>query len=107
MTPKSYKSTGGYPSPNPEEMQQLQSSLKPPDQMLWRFILKLAHVQFALSMYFRVMCTARPQDDPYLRPWKVAKDATYLFFLVGMYLEYYFMDVYLQIAALPALYVRV
>ena len=69
--------------------------------------LMLAHMQFALGMYVRVIRTARPQDDPYLRPWKVAKDTTWLLLLVLAFLQYYFMDVHAQIAVLPALDVRV
>ena len=66
-----------------------------------------ARMQFALGMYVQVMGTARPQDDPYLRSWKVAKDATWLLFVVVLYLQYYFMDVNLQIATLPRLEIRV
>ena len=77
------------------------------DEILWSFALMMAHLQFALGMYVQAMRTARPQDDPYLRPWKVAKDATWLFLLVLAFLQYYFMDVHAQIAALPTLIVRV
>ena len=66
----------------------------------------VARLQYALVMYVRVMGTPRPQDDPYLRPWKVAKDATWLVLLVVMFLQYYFMDVFLQIAALPTLNIQ-
>ena len=67
----------------------------------------MAHLRFALTLYARAMRTARPQDDPYLRPWKPAKDGTWLLLLVLAFLQYYFMDVYAQIAALPTLYIRV
>ena len=76
-------------------------------QILWPFALRRAHLQFAVSTYFRVMATARPQDDPYLRRYKVAKDATWLLLLALAYLQYYFMDVYAQIASLPSLTIRV
>lgn len=76
-------------------------------EFLWPFALMLAHLQFSLGMYFRVMRAAHPEDDPYLRPWKFAKQATWLLLLVLAFLQYYFMDVQAQIAALPALDIRV
>jgi hypothetical protein len=77
-----------------------------PDTILWRFALMVAHLQFSLSLYFQAMRAARPQDDPYLRPWKVARDGTWFLLLVLGFLQYYFMDVHAQIAALPTLNVR-
>lgn len=77
------------------------------DEILWTFSLMMAHLQLALGMYVRVMRAARPQDDPYLRPWKVARDATWLSVLVLVYLQFYFMDVHAQIASLPRLDVRI
>ena len=77
------------------------------DEILWSFSLMVARLQFALGMYVQAMRTVRPQDDPYLRPWKVARDATWLLLLVLVCLQYYFMDVHAQIAALPTLNVRV
>ena len=94
-------------SPNPGTMRQTQSSQKRLDEYLWRLSLLVARLQFALSMYVLAMRTARVQDDPYLRPWKVAKDGTWLLLLVLAFLQYYFMDVHAQIAMLPALNVRV
>ncbi len=76
------------------------------DEILWPVSLLVAHLQFALRTYVRAMATSRPQDDPYLRPWKAAKDGTWLLLLVLAFLQYYFMDVYAQIAALPTLDVR-
>ncbi len=73
------------------------------DEIIWPWSLMRAHLQLALSLYFQAMKSARPQDDPYLRPWKVAKDATWLLLLVLAFLQFYFMDVHAQIAALPAL----
>lgn len=84
-----------------------QPSHKWRDEIFWQLSLTVAHLQFALGMYGRAMRTARPQDDPYLRPWKVAKDGTWFLLLVLAFLQYYFMDVHAQIAALPALNVRV
>jgi hypothetical protein len=75
--------------------------------MRWRCALILAHLQLALGTYVLVMRTARPQDDPYLRPWKAARDGTRLLLLVLAYLQFYFMDVQAQIAALPTLNVWV
>jgi len=77
------------------------------DEFLWPFALMVAHLQFSLGMYFRVMRAAHPEDDPYLRPWKFAREATWLLLLVLGFLQYYFMDVQAQIAALPVLDVRV
>ena len=77
------------------------------DEILWLLSLMAAHLEFALGMYVRTMRAARPQDDPYLRPWKVARDATWFLLLVVVYLQYYFIDVHAQIAALPTLDVRV
>ena len=88
-------------------MRRRQPSRKQLDELFWQLSLMLAHLQFALGMYGRAMRTARPQDDPYLRPWKVAKDATWLMILVLAFLQFYFMDVNAQIAALPTLSVRV
>ena len=88
-------------------MRRHQPSQKRLDEILWRLSLLVAHLQFALGMYGRAMRTARPQDDPYLQPWKVAKDATWLLLLVLAFLQYYFMDVHAQIATLPTLNVRV
>jgi len=88
-------------------MRRSQPSKKSLDDFLWQLSLMVAHMQFALGMYGRAMRTARPQDDPYLRPYKVAKDATWLLLLVLAFLQYYFMDVHAQIAALPTLDVRV
>ena len=88
-------------------MRRSQPSKKSLDDFLWQLSLMVAHMQFALGMYGRAMRTARPQDDPYLRPWKVARDATWFLLLVAAYLQYYFMDVQAQIAALPTLDVRV
>lgn len=88
-------------------MRRPQTSQSLLDKILWRFALMVAHLQFGLGMYFQAMRTARPQDDPYLRPWKVGRDATWLSLLVVVYLQYYYMDVHAQIAALPALNVRV
>lgn len=76
------------------------------DDILWPVFLMVAYLEFALRTYVRAMATARPQDDPYLRPWKVAKDGTWFLLLVLAFLQYYFMDVYAQIAALPTLDVR-
>ena len=84
-----------------------QPSQKRLNEFLWRLALMVAHLQFALSMYGRAMRTAHPQDDPYLRPWKAAKDGTWLLVLVLAFLQYYFMDVHAQIAALPMLNLRV
>ena len=77
------------------------------DEIVDPLILIGAQLHFALSMYVRAMAVARPQDDPYLRPWKIAKDATWLLLLVVMYLQYYFIDVFSQIAVLPTLDARV
>lgn len=76
------------------------------DKIFWTLSLMVARFEFALVTYVRVMITARPQDDPYLRPWKVAKDTTWLLLLVVTYLQYYFIDVQLQIATLPTLNLR-
>jgi len=76
------------------------------DEILDPLILLGAQLHFALYMYVRAMATARPQDDPYLRPWKIAKDATWLLLLTVAYLQYYFFDVFSQIEALPMLDVR-
>ena len=88
-------------------MRRPQTSRKWLDEILWRPSLMVARLQFALGMYVRAMRTGRPQDDPYLRPWKVAKDSTWLLLLVLAFLQYYFMDVHAQIAALPTLNVWV
>ena len=88
-------------------MRQVRASPRLLDEILWPLSLMVAHLQFALGMYVQVMSTARPLDDPYLRPWKVARDATWLLILVAGYLQYYFVDVHAQIAALPSLDVRV
>ena len=88
-------------------MPRRQPSRKRLDEFLWRLALMVAHLQFGLSLYGRAMRAARPQDDPYLRPWKPAKDGTWLMLLVLAFLQYYFMDVHAQIAALPMLNVRV
>jgi hypothetical protein len=87
-------------------MREPRSSESLPDTILWRFALMVAHLQFSLSLYFQAMRAARPQDDPYLRPWKVARDGTWFLLLVLGFLQYYFMDVHAQIAALPTLNVR-
>ena len=76
-------------------------------ELLWPFALGFAHLQFSLGMYARAMKGTHPETDPYLRPWKVARDATWLLLLVVGFLQYYFIDVQAQIAALPALQVRV
>lgn len=88
-------------------MQRPGKSRTPLDEILDPLILILAQLHFAVTMYGRAMVAARPQDDPYLRPWKVVKDATWLLLVVLMYLQYYFLDVLLQIAMLPKLEVRV
>jgi len=77
------------------------------DEILDPIVLVLAQLHFAARMYGRAMATARPQDEPYLRPWKLAKDTTWLLSLVLMYLQYYFMDVLLQIETLPKLDVNI
>ena len=76
------------------------------DEVFWPFALAFAHLQFSLGMYFRVMRAAHPDDDPYLRPWKFLREATWLLLLVLVFLQYYFMDVQAAIAALPVLEVR-
>jgi hypothetical protein len=76
------------------------------DEILGPLLLVVADLEFWLGMYVDVMRTARPQDDPYLRPWKIARDGTWLLLLVAAYLQYYFLDVQVQIAALPMLYVQ-
>ncbi|OFW27539.1 MAG: hypothetical protein A3H27_18290 [Acidobacteria bacterium RIFCSPLOWO2_02_FULL_59_13] len=70
-------------------------------------MLGIAYLEYYLSMYVRAFRTNHPEDDPYLRPWKVAKDATWLSLLVGAYLQYYFVQVSTQIASLPTLSVMV
>lgn len=92
---------------DPGYMRRPRTSRRLLDEILWSFSLMVAHMQFALGMYVQAMRAARPQDDPYLRPWKVARDATWLMLLVLVCLQYYFMDVHAQIAALPTLEVRV
>jgi hypothetical protein len=84
-----------------EQLQKLQ------DDILWKLSLMRAHLEFGLAMYFQAMATDQPQDDPYLRPWKVARDGTWLLLLVLGYLQYYFMEVHAEIAALPRLEVLV
>ena len=72
-----------------------------------RLMLAIAYLEYGFAMYVRALRTSHPEDDPYLRPWKAAKDGTYLSLLAGAYLQYYFIDVFAQIAALPTLTVIV
>jgi hypothetical protein len=106
-TPETDKPTYVPYSPNPGRMTPPKPSRSLLDEIRWKCVLMLAHLQLALGSYVLVMRSARPQDDPYLRPWKAARDGTWLLLLVLAYLQYYFMDVHAQIAALPALNVRV
>ena len=94
------------PFTEPRKMRRPRTSVPLQDEYIPPFSLMLAHLQFALGMYARAMRTDRPQEDPYLRPWKVAKDGTWLLLIVLAFLQFYFMDVHAQIAALPALVVQ-
>lgn len=95
-----------FAEPKKKKMQRPREPQTQLEKILWSFALVVARLEFALAMYGQAMRTGRPQDDPYLRPWKVAKDGTWLLLLVLAFLQYYFMDVYAQIAALPTLDVR-
>ncbi|OFW15352.1 MAG: hypothetical protein A3H27_17460 [Acidobacteria bacterium RIFCSPLOWO2_02_FULL_59_13] len=94
-------------SPNPEKIRRPRKPQSLLDEILSPLVVIVVYLEFWLGMYVQAMRTARPQDDPYLRPWKVARDATWFLLLVAAYLQYYFMDVQAQIAALPTLDVRV
>ena len=61
----------------------------------------LALLEFHAGCLLKVFSSSHPENDPYLRPWKVAKDAVWLALLAATYLQFYFMDVMVQIASLP------
>ena len=69
--------------------------------------LPLAFVEYYLHCFARVFVVSNPENDPYLRPWKLAKDTILLLVLVAVYLQYHFMNVMVEIASLPFVAVHV
>jgi hypothetical protein len=80
---------------------------KPDTGIVWAVMLAIAYLEYYLRCYRLALVSDHPEDDPYLSHWKSARDGTALLFLVLGYLQYYYMDVFAQIAALPRLEVYV
>lgn len=49
----------------------------------------------------------KPEESPAARYWQLAKQATWLLLLLATFLEYYFVDIMLQIDSIPEIRVSV
>jgi len=73
------------------------------DEALEALALPVALFEYYAHCFLDVFAAGHPENDPYLRPWKLVKDSLVLLLLVAAYLQYYLLGVMVEIASLPVI----